>query len=196
MKTLMTLVLAAASLTTTLATTAKAQGPRTAPEFVINMPDGSQKLLSSFKGKPVCLAFFFTTCPHCQDMALKTLSPLVPEYAPKGVQFLAAAFDDGAKEGTSSFASQYVRGFPMGWAERGSVLEFLQVSIMTPLYVPIMVFIDRNGKVQDQFIGDPTFLRDPAKNTRAELDKILAVKAVAPISKNTRSAKTTRISKK
>jgi thiol-disulfide isomerase/thioredoxin len=159
MKTLMPLVLAAASVVT-----AMADGPRTAPEFVINMTDGSQKLLSAYKGKPICLAFFFTTCPHCQDMARLLSTQIVPDYAPKGVQFLAAAFDDG-------------------------VLEFLQVSIMTPLYVPIMVFIDRNGKVQDQFIGDPTFLKDPPKNVRAELDKILAVKAVA-------SKPVTRISKK
>ena len=122
-------------------------------------------------------------------MAKLMSSQIVPEYAPKGVQFLAAAFDDGAKEGTASFVNTYVKGFPMGWAERGSVLEFLQVSIMTPLYVPIMVFIDKNGKVQDQFIGDPTFLKDPPKNVRAELDKILAVKAVA-------SKPVTRISKK
>jgi peroxiredoxin len=185
MKTLMTFVLAAASVTT-----AMADGLRTAPEFVINMTDGSQKLLSSYKGKPICLAFFFTTCPHCQDMAKMLSSQIVPEYTPKGVQFLAAAFnDEEAKTGTPQFVANYVKGYPMGWAERGSVLEFLQVSIMTPLYVPIMVFIDRNGKVQDQYIGDPTFLKDPPKNVRAELDKILAVKAtsVKPV---------TRISKK
>lgn len=180
----MTFVLAAVSITT-----ATAQGLRTAPEFVFNMTDGSQKLLSSYKGKPTCVAFFFTTCPHCQDMAKMLSSQIIPEYAPKGVEFVAAAFDDNAKEGTAQFVQTYVKGFPMGWAERGSVLEFLQVSIMTPLYVPIMVFIDRNGKVQDQYIGDPTFLRDPPKNVRAELDKILAVKA-------TPAAKVTRISKK
>jgi thiol-disulfide isomerase/thioredoxin len=170
MKTLMTFVLAAASVTT-----AMADGLRTAPEFVINMTDGSQKLLSSYKGKPICLAFFFTTCPHCQDMAKMLSSQIVP--------------DEEAKTGTPQFVANYVKGYPMGWAERGSVLEFLQVSIMTPLYVPIMVFIDRNGKVQDQYIGDPTFLKDPPKNVRAELDKILAVKAtsVKPV---------TRISKK
>ena len=180
----MTFALAAACVSTALA-----QEPRKAPEFVINMTDGSQKLLSSYKGKPICLSFFFTTCPHCQDMAKLLSAKIVPEYAPKGVQFLAAAFDDGAKEGTAQFVNTYVSGFPMGWAERGSVLEFLQVSIMTPLYVPIMVFIDRNGRVQDQFIGDPTFLHDPPKNVPAELDKILAVKAVA-------SKPVTRISKK
>src|SRR4051794_15722031 len=42
--------------------------PRKAPEFVFNIQDGSQLLLSSQKGKAVVVAFMFTTCPHCQAL--------------------------------------------------------------------------------------------------------------------------------
>lgn len=35
--------------------------PRQSPEFAIQMPDGGQTLLSSYKGKVVVLAFLFTT---------------------------------------------------------------------------------------------------------------------------------------
>ena len=35
--------------------------PRPSPEFVINMPNGSQLLLSQYTGKVVVLAFLFTT---------------------------------------------------------------------------------------------------------------------------------------
>lgn len=159
---------------------AAAQTPRPAGEFVVNMTDGSQKLLSSYRGKAVCLAFFFTTCPHCQDMA-RTLSEIQPEYAPKGVQIIAAAFDDDAKNGVGGFVSQFVRGYPMGYTDRGSVLEFLQKSIMTPLYVPILVFIDRKGTIVDEYIGDQSFLKDPPHNVRAELDKILAKPPAKPV---------------
>jgi thiol-disulfide isomerase/thioredoxin len=151
-----------------------ADEPRAAPELAINMPDGSQKLLSSFKGKPVMLSFFFTTCPHCQDMSRLLSSQIVPEYAPKGVQFLAAAFDDNAKEQVGDFNAKYVHGFTVGWVERGSVYEFLQKSIVVPLYVPILVFIDRKGIIQSEYVGDPVFLKDPPHNVRAELDKLLA----------------------
>lgn len=175
MKILVALALAAASVIPVAA-----QTPRPAGEFVINMPDGSQKLLSSYKGKVVCLAFFFTTCPHCQDMS-RLLSQVAPEYAPKGAQIIAAAFDDNAKEGVSGFISQYVRNFPMGYTDRGAVLEFLQKSIMTPLYVPILVFIDRKGMIEDEYIGDQTFLKDPPHNLRAELDKLLAKPAAKPL---------------
>ena len=35
--------------------------PRPSPEFVINMTNGSQLLLSQYSGKVVLLAFMFTT---------------------------------------------------------------------------------------------------------------------------------------
>jgi len=35
--------------------------PRPSPEFVINMTNGSQLLLSQYTGKVVLLAFLFTT---------------------------------------------------------------------------------------------------------------------------------------
>jgi hypothetical protein len=35
--------------------------PRTAPEFAVHLPDGNQALVSSYKGKVLCLAFILTT---------------------------------------------------------------------------------------------------------------------------------------
>ena len=35
--------------------------PRKSPEFAIQMPDGKQTLLSTYRGKVVLLAFFYTT---------------------------------------------------------------------------------------------------------------------------------------
>jgi hypothetical protein len=52
---------------------------------------------------------------------------------------------------------------------------------MTPLYVPILVFIDRKGMIEDEYIGDQTFLKDPPHNLRAELDKLLAKPAAKPL---------------
>jgi hypothetical protein len=39
--------------------------PRHSPEFVIHFPDGSQQLLSSYRGKVVALLCVYTTCMHC-----------------------------------------------------------------------------------------------------------------------------------
>jgi hypothetical protein len=35
--------------------------PRQAPEFAVHLPDGKQALVSSYKGKVLCLAFILTT---------------------------------------------------------------------------------------------------------------------------------------
>lgn len=35
--------------------------PRQAPEFAVHLPDGKQVLVSSYKGKVLCLAFILTT---------------------------------------------------------------------------------------------------------------------------------------
>ena len=181
MKNIFALVLAAAITAPGFAQPSASTAPRPAPEFAINMPEGGQKLLSSYRGKPVLLALFYTTCPHCQDMARTLSSQIVPEYGPKGVQFIAAAFDEGAKAGTPEFIKNYVNGFPMGYVDRGQVNEFLQKSIMTVLYVPILVFIDRKGVIDTEVLGDNTFLSDPPKNIRATLDKMLAKQPAKPV---------------
>ena len=63
--------------------------PRKAPEFVFNMADGPQRLLSMYRGKNVVLALMFATCPHCQKTS-QVLTQVQAEYAAKGVQVLGA----------------------------------------------------------------------------------------------------------
>jgi len=43
------------------ATLFAAEIPRKSPEFGIQLPDGSQALVSSYKGKVLCLTFILTT---------------------------------------------------------------------------------------------------------------------------------------
>jgi peroxiredoxin len=152
---------------------ASASNPRPAGEFSIHLENGKQVLLSSYKGKVVLMAFFLTTCPHCQHMA-GILQTIQRDYAPKGVQILAGCFDDAAQANVGLFNEQYVKNaFPVGWDPRASVVEFLHASLMQPLYVPVLTFIDRSGLVRQQYIGDETYLRDPDKNVRASLDAVL-----------------------
>ncbi len=150
MKSLLAFVLAAGAAFS-------AQIPRPAPELAIHMPDGSQKLLSSYRGKTVVLAFVFTTCPHCQRM-MGTLGGIQNEYAAKGVQVLASAFNDNSDHEIAGFAATYVNGFPAGWDNKLTVLQFLQHpnDPQHPYFVPILVFIDKRGIIRQQVIGDET----------------------------------------
>ena len=159
--------------------------PRKAPELALHTADGKDLQLSQFKGKVVALAFISTTCPHCQNYT-QTLSAIQKDYAPKGVQILAAAFNDGAQALLPAFLAQFHPAFPVGWEDRVSALAFMQISILNQGYVPKVVFIDRAGMIQKQFEGQETFFLNPDKNTRATLDEMLK----APVAHHKTTVKT------
>lgn len=173
MKAFLALFLAAASAFS-------ATVPRPAPELAIQMPDGTQTLLSKYRGKVVCLALVFTTCPHCQKTST-LLGQLQKEYSPKGVQVLGAAFNDNAAGLVPAFNQQFVKGaYPLGSLERNTVLEFLQLPVMAQFYVPILVFIDRKGNIVGQHIGDEDFFRNQDVSIRAAIEAALKAPAGAP----------------
>lgn len=147
--------------------------PRPAGEFAIPMPDGTQKLLSSFRGKVVCLEFVSTDCPHCQH-ASQVMSKLYSEYGPKGFQPLAVAFNDGAKGLVAGFVENNHVNYPVGYSDRDPVLKYLQISLMQRLMVPQMLWIDRKGTVRAQTPqeGDANMLEE--SYYRSEIEKLLA----------------------
>jgi peroxiredoxin len=157
--------------------------PRKAGEFVFQMVDGPQQLLSMYKGKTIVLALMYTTCPHCQKTA-QLLSKVQTEYAAKGVQMLGAAFDQGAAGRVQQFNKSLGLNFPVGYSDQGAVLEFLQLPPNEPYFVPILVFIDKRGTVRSQYIGDETFLANQEVNIRAEIDKTLKAGAMPVAAKH------------
>ena len=153
--------------------------PRPSTEFVITLPDGKQTLLSQYRGKIVALAFVSTTCPHCQRLT-QALTGIQRDYASRGVQVLETAINQGAAQLVPAFIQQYKNNFPTGYSDWNMVMEFLQISIMSPGYLPKMVFIDRKGVIQSQYAGENPFFadQDQDKNVRAELDKMLQASAI------------------
>jgi peroxiredoxin len=174
-------VSAAAAATTPGAATRKA------PEFVIEHPDGKQTLLSSYRGKDVVLVFMFTTCPHCQKAAPQ-LAHLQDEYGAKGVQFLGATFDANAKTQVDQFVKIFGVNFPLGYSSEINVLRFLGLPPKTPTFVPMVIFIDKNGMIRSQHMitGDDKkdapekpFFDNIESGVRAELDKLLKATTAA-----------------
>jgi len=132
------------------------------PEFVIHFNDGSQKLLSSYKGKVVCLEFLHTTCPHCQH-ASQVFSQLYTEYGSKGFQPIGVAWNDMASMLVPDFIRDFKVNYPVGFANRDDVLNYLGFSLMDRTVVPQLAWIDKKGIVRSQTpaIGDDTMLREP-----------------------------------
>jgi hypothetical protein len=151
-----------------------AEPPRPSPPLTIERLGAPAVELSQYRGKVVALALIFTTCPHCQDLT-RTLGTLSREYSLRGVQVLECAFNDDAKQTMAEFLKQLQPPFPVGWTNRAAAMAYLERSILDtrPLYVPHMVFLDRRGIIQADYPGESDFMKDPATNIRAELEKLL-----------------------
>jgi len=130
--------------------------------------------LSQYRGKVVALTFISEVCSHCQALTVQ-LNPLAKEFAPRGVQFLECAINDGADLGLREFTMKFQPQFPVGWATREAMLAFTGVSPMElhATFVPRMVFLDRQGAIRDDFEPGAEFYANPQVNIRAELEKLL-----------------------
>jgi thiol-disulfide isomerase/thioredoxin len=160
-----------------------AQPPQPRP-FTILRPNAPPLTLASYRGKLVMLVFISTTCPHCQDFT-RELVPIANQYAPRGVQFLECAVNADAVGLVEAFAKQFQPPFPVGYNTQSAVDEYLQRSVMLVFYVPHVVFLNRSGSVAGDYPGESDFMKDPAGNTRTELDILLkapvsAVKKASP----------------
>lgn len=151
------------TLVGTLAVQAAAPVPRPTKEFTIVLPSGQQKLLSSYRGKVVMLAFMFTTCPHCQALS-KVITTLQKDLGPKGFQAVGAFFNDEVNtpnagvngQVVANFVSQFQVGFPVGYASQASVLSYLGHSDIERWVVPQVAIIDRKGVVRAQSAAQGT----------------------------------------
>ena len=162
--------------------------PRPAPNFEIHLPAPSGVVTpAQYKGKVVLLALILTTCPHCQNSTVM-LSRLQKEYEGRGLQVLAAAFNEMSNMLVPDFIKAYKPTFPVGSATRDAVLAFLGRRAEDEMYVPIMVFIDRKGMIRYQHLGDDEFYQHQEQNVRAHIEALLgpapaAKKALPTVSK-------------
>jgi thiol-disulfide isomerase/thioredoxin len=146
--------------------------PRAAPELAIHRIGEPDLKLSAYKGKVVLLALLNTGCSHCQHFA-QELGGLQKDYGPKGVQVLALVFDSGAKAGLAAFRDKFVKGFPIGYSDEGTVLKWLQQPPEDGYFVPIVAFINRRGAIESQHMGDDNLFQDPETNIRHKLDRMV-----------------------
>ena len=126
--------------------------PRQADPLTIVEASGKQSALSGYKGKVVLVQFLFTTCQHCQH-AVELYAKLQKDLGPEGFQAVAIAFNDevqGAPGVLNAFAEQHRLNFPVGRATRTTVLNYLGLSQMEMVRVPMILIVDRKGVVRMQ----------------------------------------------
>ena len=158
-----------------------AQLPRPSPDFAINLGPGKQARISQYKGKTVVVAFILTYCSHCQ-MAIGVLSKMQKEYGPRGLQVLASATEDMAAAALPGFLRQFDPPFPVGTNTTAEFTAYIQHPTMLQLYMPALVFIDKDGIIEAQYEGRDPILEETnvEKGIRAKVEEMLKSAAVAP----------------
>jgi thiol-disulfide isomerase/thioredoxin len=148
--------------------------PRKSPEFAINTMDQKQILLSQHRGKVVALLFILTGCPHCQATT-GVLTKLQKEYGARGLQVLSAAIEDTAARDVPRFIQQFQPAYPVGFANRLSVGQYLQSPPGGRMMMPQLVIIDRSGMIREQHTGDEPYFQEGVqeKNLRASIEALL-----------------------
>lgn len=140
-------------------------------DFTIHRDNGPDLHLSGYRGKVVLLALLNTGCQHCQHFA-QELTGLQRDYAGR-VQVLAAVFDAGAKAGLAAFRAKYTAGYPVGYSDEQTVVNWIGPAAEQGYFVPIIAFIDKRGVLSGIHLGDDNLFQDPETNIRRQLDKLI-----------------------
>src|SRR5450755_3583617 len=161
--------------------TQAAELPRPSPDFAINLGQGKQVRIGQYKGKTVVVAFILTYCSHCQ-MTIGVLSKMQKEYGPSGLQVLASATEDMAATALPGFLRQFDPPFPVGINTTAEFVAYIQHPTMLQLYMPALVFIDKDGIIQAQYEGRDPMLEETnvEKGIRAKVEEMLKAPAPSP----------------
>ena len=153
--------------------------PRRAAEFTVLLNSGEQVLLSSFKGKITVVEILLTTCPHCQRCS-SVLQQIHNEMGgDKAFSILAAAINPNniseARMVVPAYVAKLGLKFPVGFSPREQAYKFLQADLNAgPVYMPQLVFIDREMQIRAQYAGTDSFFLDEEKNIKAKLQELIA----------------------
>lgn len=151
--------------------------PRKSPEFIITEASGKQVLLSSFKGKVVMIEFLFLKSPKCLKLAW-TMNKLAADLRGRGFQPVAVAFPAPGSDANGPLVGYMVDHFnltyPVGYADRNQVDQYLSRGQGEVLRIPQVVIIDRRGVIRAQTGGrDGTTSLEDEDVLRKMLDSLL-----------------------
>jgi hypothetical protein len=110
------------------------------------------------------------------------LSKVQKEYGSRGLQVLASATEDMAAAALPGFLRQFDPPFPVGVNTTNEFVAYMQHPTMLQLYMPGLVFIDKDGLIQAQYEGRDAFLEETGveKSIRAKVEEMLTPPAAPP----------------
>lgn len=112
-----------------------------APDFTVDMLDGSKVTLSDLKGEVVLLNFWATWCPPCREELTRVQSELIDRFAGRNFVFLPVSRGE-TPETVAEFLGNAGYTFPVGLDPEQTIYNRYANN-----FIPRNFLIDANGKV-------------------------------------------------
>lgn len=112
-----------------------------APDFTVEMVDGSKVQLSKLKGKVVVVNFWATWCPPCREELKHVQKQLIDRFKGKRFAFLPISRGE-KKDVVEAFRKKMNYTFPMGLDPQQSIYKLYASN-----YIPRNFVVDKDGKV-------------------------------------------------
>ena len=112
-----------------------------APDFTVEMIDGSKIQLSKLKGKVVLINFWATWCPPCREELKHVQKQLIDHFKGKDFVFLPISRGE-KKEVVEAFRKKMNYTFPMGLDPKQEIYKLYASN-----YIPRNFVVGKDGKV-------------------------------------------------
>ena len=118
-----------------------------APDFTVEMFDGSRLTLSAQRGKVVLLNFWATWCPPCREELTHVQSELIDRFAGRPFLFLPVSRGE-ERETVAAFREKTGYTFAMGLDPEQTIYNLYASN-----YIPRNFLIDKEGRVVLATVG-------------------------------------------
>lgn len=112
-----------------------------APEFKVEMLDGSRLTLSSLKGKVVLVNFWATWCPPCREELKYVQKDIVDRFAGRDFAFVAISRGE-TRAKVEAFVKEHGYKFPIALDPQQTTYHLFASN-----YIPRNFLIDREGNI-------------------------------------------------